>query len=78
MDFLSDTSQDLMAIVTDASQGVGRAIITELAAVGADIVLCSRRPDKLEAVVNLIRAQGRRELVQPSGLTPHANFRVRV
>jgi NAD(P)-dependent dehydrogenase (short-subunit alcohol dehydrogenase family) len=58
-----DTSQDLVAIVSDASRGIGRAIVIGLAAVGADIALCGRWPAKLDAVANLMRSQGHREPV---------------
>ena len=44
MGFSFDTLLARAAIVTGASQGIGRAITTELAAVGGDAVRCSRRP----------------------------------
>ena len=62
MGFSADTLLDRVAIVTGASQGIGRAIAVELAKVGAHVVACSRRRDALEAVAESVRAEGRRAL----------------
>ena len=62
MGFSADTLRDRVAIVTGASQGIGRAIAVELARVGADVVVCSRRPDALKLVADQVRAEGRRAL----------------
>jgi len=50
------------AVVTGASQGIGRAIAVELARVGAHVVAVSRRLATLERVAEEVRAQGRRAL----------------
>jgi NAD(P)-dependent dehydrogenase (short-subunit alcohol dehydrogenase family) len=63
MGFTADTLRDRVAIVTGASQGIGRAIAVELARVGADVVVCSRRPAALKPVADEILALGRRALV---------------
>jgi 3-oxoacyl-[acyl-carrier protein] reductase len=49
-----------VAIVTGASQGIGRAITLTLAAEGADVVIVARRLPGLEAVANEVAALGRR------------------
>ena len=63
MGFSADTLRDRVAIVTGASQGIGRATAAELACVGADVVVCSRRPAALKPVADEVRAAGRRALV---------------
>jgi NAD(P)-dependent dehydrogenase (short-subunit alcohol dehydrogenase family) len=62
MAFSPDTLLDRVAIVTGASQGIGRAIAIELGKVGADVVACSRRPVALVPVADAVRALGRRAL----------------
>ncbi len=42
--------QNRVAVVTGASEGIGRDIAIGLAEAGADLIICSRRKQKLEAV----------------------------
>ena len=52
-----------VAIVTGASQGIGREIALELADLGANLVLTSRTESKLQAVAAEVRERGREALV---------------
>ncbi|WP_263411470.1 3-oxoacyl-ACP reductase FabG [Terriglobus tenax] len=52
------TLQGRIALVTGASQGIGRACAMELARLGATVALAARSVDKLEAVAAEIRAAG--------------------
>lgn len=47
-----------VAVVTGASRGIGEAIATALAALGARVVLASRKMETLEATAKLIRDNG--------------------
>ena len=47
-----------VAVVTGASRGIGEAIATAVAALGARVVLASRKIDTLEATAKLIRDNG--------------------
>jgi NAD(P)-dependent dehydrogenase (short-subunit alcohol dehydrogenase family) len=48
------------ALVTGASEGIGRGLALGLARAGADIIACSRRLPLLEAVCEEARSMGRR------------------
>jgi len=48
-----------VALVTGGSQGIGRDIARTLAAEGADVAICARRTDVLEATAGELRASGR-------------------
>ncbi|HEV3228319.1 MAG TPA: SDR family NAD(P)-dependent oxidoreductase, partial [Solirubrobacteraceae bacterium] len=47
-----------VALVTGASQGIGRAIAAELVAEGARVAISSRSRERIEAAANEIGAQG--------------------
>ena len=51
---------DKVAVVTGASEGIGKDIALGLAGAGADIVVSSRREEKLEEVKREIEKTGRR------------------
>ncbi len=46
------------AIVTGATKGIGRAIVELLASEGADVGLCARTADEVEATVQALRQRG--------------------
>jgi NAD(P)-dependent dehydrogenase (short-subunit alcohol dehydrogenase family) len=55
-----------VAIVTGASSGLGAAFALGLAEAGADVAVCARRVEKLEATAERVRALGRRCLAVPA------------
>jgi NAD(P)-dependent dehydrogenase (short-subunit alcohol dehydrogenase family) len=55
-----------VAIVTGASSGLGVAFAEGLAEAGADIAICARRVEKLEATRKLVEAAGRRCIAIPA------------
>ncbi|HXF04550.1 MAG TPA: SDR family NAD(P)-dependent oxidoreductase, partial [Blastocatellia bacterium] len=58
-----------VAIVTGASQGIGRECARALAMAGANVSLLARNREKLEAVADEIRQMGRQALVAPTDVT---------
>lgn len=57
------------ALVTGASSGLGRHFAGVLARAGARVVAAARRLDRLEALVNDIRAEGGEAIVVPLDVT---------
>ncbi len=67
---------DRTALVTGASQGIGRAIALEMARAGADVALCARSTAKLERLAGEIRALGRRAHVVTADLGVESDVRL--
>lgn len=57
------------ALITGASRGLGAAIARAYAEAGADVALCARNTELLEAVAAECRAHGRRAVVIAADLT---------
>jgi 3-oxoacyl-[acyl-carrier protein] reductase len=58
-----------VAIVTGASQGIGRATSLALAAAGAKVVVAARNAEKLAGVADEIKSAGREALAIPMDVT---------
>lgn len=63
-----------VAIVTGAGRGIGRAIALDLAKEGCRVVVTSRTPAELEAVVREITAAGGQALAVPTDLSRKENI----
>lgn len=61
------------ALVTGGKRGIGRGIALKFAAAGADVAVCSRGADELEAVAGEIRRLGRRGLAVPADVSRRAD-----
>lgn len=67
-----------VAIITGASQGLGRAMALKFAEAGADIVAASRTQAKLEDTAAEVRKAGRKCLVVPTDVTVSAQVNAMV
>ena len=65
--------RDRVAIVTGASNGIGKGIAEAYAAAGAKVVLVARSKDKLEALQHSIAAAGGVALAAPYDVTNEAD-----
>jgi len=74
-DWTSFGLKDQSAIITGASQGIGRTLAIALAQAGADVTLVSRTRSGLEAVAKEIEAAGRKALVIPADLQDVSQIR---
>lgn len=73
------TGEGLLAgkvlVLSGVGPGLGRALGSEAARMGADLVLASRTPRRLERMAEVVRAHGRRALVVPTDVTDEAACR---
>jgi len=74
-DWSSFGLEDQIAIVTGASQGIGRTLAIALAQAGADVALVSRTRSDLEVVAKKIEAVGRKALVISADLQDVSQIR---
>jgi citronellol/citronellal dehydrogenase len=56
--FRQDLLQGQICVVSGAGTGLGRATVIELAALGATVIGCGRRPEPIEETVSMIRNAG--------------------
>ena len=62
------------ALVTGASEGIGKAIVLALAKEGVDVAICARRKEPLEATAaEIARATNRKIVAIPADLTKPAD-----
>jgi NAD(P)-dependent dehydrogenase (short-subunit alcohol dehydrogenase family) len=66
---------DRVVVVTGGSRGIGRAIATGMAGAGASVVPASRNVDDVEAVAEVIRADGGTASAAPVDVTDRASVR---
>lgn len=67
---LPDPAPDARAVVTGASQGIGEALATELAARGHHLIITARREDKLDELATRLALAHRVSVdVRPADLT---------
>jgi 2-deoxy-D-gluconate 3-dehydrogenase len=81
MDYSSFGLTDKIAVVTGASQGIGRAIALGLAQAGAHLVLAKYpgpRMEEIEQVCREIEALGRRAVVVPTDVADVAQVRAMI
>ena len=68
-----------VALVTGASRGIGLGLTEALASAGADVALCSRSADALQANADrIVEATGRRAISTPADLTDVDQIRATV
>lgn len=64
-----DLLTDKVIVLSGVGPGLGRSLGEEAAKMGADLVLASRTPKRLEKMAETVRSHGRRALVVPTDIT---------
>lgn len=72
--FRADLMSGQVALVTGGGTGIGRAIALSLAACGAAVAICGRRPDPLKAVHDEITGRGGQCLAMPCDIREPAQI----
>jgi len=67
--------QDKVIVLSGVGPGLGRSLGAEAAAMGADLVLVSRTPKRLEKMAEEVRGHGRRALVVPTDINDESACR---
>lgn len=66
---MTDLLTDKVVVLSGVGPGLGRALGTQAAQMGADLVLASRTERRLEKMAAVVREHGRRALVVPTDIT---------
>ena len=67
--------RDKVVVLSGVGPGLGRALGTEAARMGADLVLAARTHKRLERMAEVVREHGRRAVVCPTDITDEAACR---
>lgn len=63
--YRADLLKDQVVLVSGAGSGIGRAIAVQCGRLGAKVVLCGRKAEKLEATAALLSRAGAESFVRP-------------
>ena len=66
---MTELLEDKVIVLSGVGPGLGRALGEQAAQMGADLVLASRTPERLEKMAAVVREHGRRALVVPTDIT---------
>lgn len=72
---MTDNIQGKVIVITGASSGMGEAAARHLADKGAKIVMAARRADRIEAIANELKQQGKEALTIATDVTKLADVK---